>query len=89
MKLFKSLISVLFSAALLLFTTNSFAIDKLHFLIDGGAGGGSRRGGGGGGTITTTTAITTTHHHKVKLVGPMSKVRLFFKNQKKNKFNNN
>ena len=40
MKLFKSLISVLFSAALLLFTTNSFAIDKIHFLIGGGAGGG-------------------------------------------------
>ena len=40
MKLFKSLISVLFSAALLLSTTNSFAIDKLHFLIGGGAGGG-------------------------------------------------
>ena len=40
MKLFKSLISVLFSAALLLSATNSFAIDKLHFLIGGGAGGG-------------------------------------------------
>ncbi len=40
MKLFKSLISVLFSAALLLSATNSFAIDKLHFIIGGGAGGG-------------------------------------------------
>ena len=40
MKLFKSLISVLFSAALLLSATNSFAIDKIHFLIGGGAGGG-------------------------------------------------
>ena len=40
MKLFKSLISVLFSATLLLSATNSFAIDKLHFLIGGGAGGG-------------------------------------------------
>jgi putative tricarboxylic transport membrane protein len=40
MKLFKSLISVLFSAALLLSTTNSFAIDKIHFIIGGGAGGG-------------------------------------------------
>jgi len=40
MKLFKSLISVLFSAALLLSATNSFAIDKIHFIIGGGAGGG-------------------------------------------------
>ena len=40
MKLFKSLISVLFSAALLFSATNSFAIDKLHFIIGGGAGGG-------------------------------------------------
>ncbi len=40
MKLFKSLISVLFSAVLLFSATNSFAIDKLHFLIGGGAGGG-------------------------------------------------
>ena len=40
MKLFKSLISVLFSAALLLSATNSFAIDKLHFIMGGGAGGG-------------------------------------------------
>ena len=40
MKLFKSLISVLFSAVLLLSATNSFAIDKLHFVIGGGAGGG-------------------------------------------------
>ena len=40
MKLFKSLISVLFSATLLLSATNSFAIDKIHFLIGGGAGGG-------------------------------------------------
>ena len=40
MKLFKSLISVLFSAVLLLSATNSFAIDKLHFIIGGGAGGG-------------------------------------------------
>ena len=40
MKLFKTLISVLFSAALLLSATNSFAIDKLHFIIGGGAGGG-------------------------------------------------
>ena len=40
MKLLKSLISVLFSAALLFSATNSFAIDKLHFIIGGGAGGG-------------------------------------------------
>ena len=40
MKLFKSLISVLFSAVLILSATNSFAIDKIHFLIGGGAGGG-------------------------------------------------
>ena len=40
MKLFKSIISVLFSATLLLSATNSFAIDKLHFIIGGGAGGG-------------------------------------------------
>ena len=40
MKLFKTLISVLFSAVLLFSTTNSFAIDKLHFVIGGGAGGG-------------------------------------------------
>ena len=40
MKLFKSIISVLFSVSLLLSATNSFAIDKLHFLIGGGAGGG-------------------------------------------------
>ena len=40
MKLFKTLLSVLFSAALLLSSTNSFAIDKLHFVIGGGAGGG-------------------------------------------------
>ena len=40
MKLFKYIISVLFSAILLLSATNSFAIDKLHFVIGGGAGGG-------------------------------------------------
>ena len=42
MKLIKSFISVLFSAALLLSaaTTSSIAIDKLHFVIGGGAGGG-------------------------------------------------
>ena len=40
MKLLKTFISVLFSAALLLSSTNSFAIDKLHFVIGGGAGGG-------------------------------------------------
>jgi len=40
MKLFKTIISVLFSAILLLSATNSFAIDKLHFVIGGGAGGG-------------------------------------------------
>ena len=40
MKLFKTIISVLFSAILLFSTTNSFAIDKLHFVIGGGAGGG-------------------------------------------------
>ena len=37
MKLYKSLISVLFSAVLLLSASNSFAIDKLHFVIGGGA----------------------------------------------------
>ena len=40
MKLLKSFISVLFSALLLLSATNSFAIDKIHFIIGGGAGGG-------------------------------------------------
>ena len=40
MKLLKSLISVLFSVVLLFSATNSFAIDKLHFVIGGGAGGG-------------------------------------------------
>ena len=42
MKLIKSIISVLFSAVLLLAaaTTSSIAIDKLHFVIGGGAGGG-------------------------------------------------
>ena len=40
MKLLKTIISVLFSAILLLSTSNSFAIDKLHFVIGGGAGGG-------------------------------------------------
>ena len=42
MKLIKSFFSVLFSAVLLLSatTTNSIAIDKIHFVIGGGAGGG-------------------------------------------------
>ena len=40
MKILKYIISVLFSAILLFSTTNSFAIDKLHFVIGGGAGGG-------------------------------------------------
>ena len=40
MKLIKTFISVLFSAALLFSSTSSFAVDKLHFLIGGGAGGG-------------------------------------------------
>ena len=40
MKILKYLTSVLFSAVLLLSATNSFAIDKLHFVIGGGAGGG-------------------------------------------------
>ena len=41
MKLIKSIISVLFSAILILSatTTSSIAIDKLHFVIGGGAGG--------------------------------------------------
>ena len=40
-KLVKTIISVLFASVLLLSsTTNSFAIDKLHFIIGGGAGGG-------------------------------------------------
>ena len=41
MKLIKSIISVLFSAVLLLTaaTTSSIAIDKLHFVIGGGAPG--------------------------------------------------
>ena len=37
MKLLKTFFSVLFSAILLLSATNSFAIDKLHFVIGGGA----------------------------------------------------
>ena len=49
MKLYKSLISVLFSAVLLLSATNSFAIDKLHFVIGGGAGGGGLNGPGSAG----------------------------------------
>ena len=40
MKLIKTFISVLFSAFLLLSSTSSFAVEKLHFLIGGGAGGG-------------------------------------------------
>ena len=42
MKLIKSIISVLFSAILILSATatSSIAIDKLHFVIGGGAGGG-------------------------------------------------
>ena len=42
MKLIKSIISVLFSAILILSatTTSSIAIDKLHFVIGGAAGGG-------------------------------------------------
>ena len=40
MKLFRFIISVLFSTILLFSATNSFAIDKLHFVIGGGAGGG-------------------------------------------------
>ena len=42
MKLIKSIISVLFSAILILSatTTSSIAIDKLHFVIGGGSGGG-------------------------------------------------
>ena len=39
MKLIKTFISVLFSAALLFSSTSSFAVDKLHFLIGGGAAG--------------------------------------------------
>ena len=42
MKLFKSLITVLFSTLLLFSatTSSSVAMDKLHFVIGGGAGGG-------------------------------------------------
>ena len=40
MKSIMKIISVLFSALLLLSSTHSFAIDKLHFVIGGGAGGG-------------------------------------------------
>jgi len=40
MKLIMKIISVFFSALLLLSSTNSFAIEKLHFVIGGGAGGG-------------------------------------------------
>ena len=40
MKSIMKIISVFFSALLLLSSTNSFAIDKLHFVIGGGAGGG-------------------------------------------------
>ena len=47
MKLFKSLISVLFSVVLLLSASSSFAIDKLHFVIGGGAGGGNTNSGYG------------------------------------------
>ena len=40
-KSIKKIISVLFASILLSLTaTNSFAIDKLHFVIGGGAGGG-------------------------------------------------
>ena len=40
-KSIKKIISVLFASILLsLSATNSFAIDKLHFVIGGGAGGG-------------------------------------------------
>ncbi len=40
MKSIMKIISVFFSALLLLSSTNSFAIEKLHFVIGGGAGGG-------------------------------------------------
>ena len=40
MKLIKTFISVVISAFLLFSSTNSFAVEKLHFLIGGGAGGG-------------------------------------------------
>ncbi len=40
MKIIKTFISVLFSVVLLLSSSSSFAIEKLHFLIGGGAGGG-------------------------------------------------
>ena len=40
MKSIIKIISVFFSALLLLSSTHSFAIDKLHFVIGGGAGGG-------------------------------------------------
>jgi len=40
MKSIMKIISVFFSALLLLSSTSSFAIDKLHFVIGGGAGGG-------------------------------------------------
>ena len=40
MKSIMKIISVFFSALLLLSSTHSFAIDKLHFVIGGGAGGG-------------------------------------------------
>ena len=40
-KLIKTIISPLFASILLLsFTTGSFAIEKIHFIIGGGAGGG-------------------------------------------------
>ena len=42
MKNIKKLVSLLFSAVLLISatTTSSIAIDKIHFVIGGGAGGG-------------------------------------------------
>ena len=54
MKILKYITSVLFSAVLLLSATNSFAIDKLHFVIGGGAGGGNGghpAGAGGNGVV--------------------------------------
>ena len=61
----RKLISLLFASAFFLsFSTQSFAIDKLHFIIGGGAGGGAGgiEGGGvgtggreGGGTFCSET----------------------------------
>ena len=55
----RKLISLLFASVLFLsFSTQSFAIDKLHFIIGGGAGGGWDGTARGTGEALTTVSYT-------------------------------